>query len=137
MDGPRFRALSPDDVKAIAPQLQVLARCTPEDKRILVEILKELGETVCVAGDGTNDGPALNAAHVGVTLGIAGTEVAEEASDIILMDDNFPSIVKVIMEGRRLNGFMRKLLQFQISAKVAIINATLVSPFLPSPVLSV
>ena len=137
MDGQRFRALSPNDMKAIAPQLQVLARCTPQDKRFLVEMLKELGETVCVAGDGTNDGPALNAAHVGVTLGIAGTEVAEEASDIVLTDDNFPSIVKVIAEGRRLNEFTRKLLQFQIPVKVAIIIATLASPLLPSPVLSV
>ena len=137
MDGACFRALSPDDMKAIAPQLQVLARCAPEDKHILVEMLKELGETVCVAGDGTNDGPALNAAHVGVTLGIAGTEVVEEASDIILTDDNFSSIVKVIAEGRRLNEFMRKLLQFQIPAKVAIIIATLTSPLLPSPMLSV
>ena len=136
MDGPSFRVLSPDDVKAIAPQLQVLARCTPEDKRVLVEMLQELGETVCVAGDGTNDGPALDAAHVGLTLGIAGTEVAEEASDIVLMDDHFPSIVEVIVEGRRLNEFTRKLLQFQIPAKVAIITATLASPLLPSPALS-
>jgi Ca2+-transporting ATPase len=136
MNGPSFCALSADDVKAIAPRLQVLARCTPEDKRVLVEMLKELGETVCVAGDGTNDGPALDAAHVGLTLGIAGTEVAEEASDVVLMDDHFPSIVNVIVEGRRLNEFTRKLLQFQIPAKVAIIIATLVSPLLPSPVLS-
>jgi len=134
MEGSRFRALSPDDAKAIAPQLQVLARCTPEDKCIFVETLKDLGEIVCVAGDGTNDVPALGAAHVGLAMGIAGTEVAREASDIILMDDSFSSVVKVVAEGRRLNDFVRKLLQFQISAKVAIVTATLASSLLPSVV---
>ena len=134
MEGSRFRALSPDDAKAIAPQLQVLARCTPEDKCIFVETLKELGEIVCVAGDGTNDVPALGAAHVGLAMGIAGTEVAREASDIILMDDSFSSVVKVVAEGRRLNDFVQKLLQFQISAKVAIVTATLASSLIPSVV---
>jgi Ca2+-transporting ATPase len=136
MEGPCFRALSPEDVKVIAPQLQVLARCAPEDKLILVETLKELGDVVCVAGDGTNDGPALQAAHVGLTLGIAGTEIAKEASDIILMDDDFSSIVKVIAEGHRLNDFVRRLVQFQVPAKVAIITATLASSLLPIPMLT-
>lgn len=76
----------------VVPRLQVLARSSPSDTQLLEEKLKELGEIVGVAGDGTNDGPALKAAHVGFSMGIAGTEVAKEASDIILMDDNFASI---------------------------------------------
>ena len=137
MDGPRFRALSPDNMKAILPRLQVLARSSPEDKRLFVEMLKKQGEVVCVAGDGTNDGLALKAADVGLSMGVTGTEVAKEASDIILTDDNFSSIVKAIMWGRCLNDSARKFLQFQIPAKVAIAAIILASSLLPSPVLSV
>ncbi|KAH9023999.1 calcium-translocating P-type ATPase [Lactarius deliciosus] len=116
MEGPHFRTLSPNDKKAIVPRLQVLARSSPEDKRILVETLKELGEVVGVTGEGTNDESALKTAHVGFSMGVAGTEVAKEASDIILMDDNFSSIVHAIMWGRCVNDSVRKFLQFLISA---------------------
>jgi P-type Ca2+ transporter type 2C len=74
--------------------LQVLARSSPEDKRIPVTKLKEFGETVAVTGDGTNDAPALKAADVGFSMGISGTEVAKEASSTVLMDDNFTSIIQ-------------------------------------------
>ena len=121
MEGPDFRTLSPDAMKAIVPRLQVLARSSPEDKRILVETLKELGDVVGVTGDCANDGPALKTAHVGFSMGIAGTEVAKEASDIILMDDNFSSIVNAIMWGRSVRDSVRKFLQFQISAVVTAI----------------
>jgi Ca2+-transporting ATPase len=126
MEGPLFRTLSPDDMEAIVPRLQVLARSSPEDKRILVEKLKELGDVVGVTGDGMNDGPALETAHVGFSMGITGTEVAKEASDIILMDDNFSSIVKAIMWGRCVNDSVRKFLQFQISGKVTAVVTTFV-----------
>jgi Ca2+-transporting ATPase len=111
MEGPRFRSLSPSQMDQIIPRLQVLARSSPEDKRILVKRLKELGETVAVTGDGTNDGPALKMADVGFSMGIAGTEVAKEASSIILMDDNFASIVKAIMWGRCVSDAVKKFLQ--------------------------
>jgi P-type Ca2+ transporter type 2C len=111
MEGPRFRTLSPSQMDQIIPRLQVLARSSPEDKRILVKRLKELGETVAVTGDGTNDGPALKMADVGFSMGIAGTEVAKEASSIILMDDNFASIVKAIMWGRCVSDAVKKFLQ--------------------------
>ncbi|CCO30311.1 hypothetical protein BN14_04338 [Rhizoctonia solani AG-1 IB] len=97
MEGPVFRRLSPQEQREIVPRLQVLARSSPEDKRILVDTLKGLGEIVGVTGDGTNDGPALKHANVGFSMGIAGTEIAKEASDIILMDDNFSSIVSAII----------------------------------------
>ena len=114
MEGPRFRELSPSQMDQIIPRLQVLARSSPEDKRILVKRLKELGETVAVTGDGTNDGPALKMADVGFSMGIAGTEVAKEASSIILMDDNFASIVKAIMWGRCVSDAVKKFLQVSV-----------------------
>jgi P-type Ca2+ transporter type 2C len=118
MEGPRFRTLSPSQMDQIIPRLQVLARSSPEDKRILVKRLKELGETVAVTGDGTNDGPALKMADVGFSMGIAGTEVAKEASSIILMDDNFASIVKAIMWGRCVSDAVKKFLQVWFHSRV-------------------
>lgn len=87
MEGPEFRRLPPEELKQKVRNLQVLARSSPEDKRILVRTLKDLGETVAVTGDGTNDAPALKMADIGFSMGIAGTEVAKEASSIILLDD--------------------------------------------------
>lgn len=87
MEGPDFRRLPPEELKKKVRHLQVLARSSPEDKRILVRTLKDLGETVAVTGDGTNDAPALKMADIGFSMGIAGTEVAKEASSIILLDD--------------------------------------------------
>jgi Ca2+-transporting ATPase len=127
MEGPVFRKLSQAEMIEIVPRLQVLARSSPEDKKILVETLKMIGEIVGVTGDGTNDGPALKTAHVGFSMGMAGTEVAKEASDIILMDDNFSSIVKAIMWGRCVNDAVRKFLQFQISTNVTAVVITFVT----------
>jgi P-type Ca2+ transporter type 2C len=127
MEGPVFRQLSLPDMIEIVPRLQVLARSSPEDKKILVETLKHIGEIVGVTGDGTNDGPALKTANVGFSMGISGTEVAKEASDIILMDDNFASIVKAIMWGRCVNDAVRKFLQFQLSTNVTAVIITFVS----------
>jgi P-type Ca2+ transporter type 2B len=82
--------------------LDVLSRSRPEDKYCLVVGLIERGNVVAVTGDGTNDAPALKRADVGFAMGIAGTQVAREASDIILLDDNFNSIIKAIMWGRNI-----------------------------------
>jgi P-type Ca2+ transporter type 2C len=127
MEGPVFRQLDDAQMLEIVPRLQVLARSSPEDKMVLVAKLRELGEIVGVTGDGTNDGPALKTAQVGFSMGITGTEVAKEASDIILMDDNFSSIVKAIMWGRCVNNAVRKFLQFQISTNVTAVVITLVT----------
>ncbi|KAE9401479.1 calcium-translocating P-type ATPase [Gymnopus androsaceus JB14] len=127
MEGPVFRKLSHTEKLEIVPRLQVLARSSPEDKKLLVEALKHIGDLVGVTGDGTNDGPALKTANVGFSMGIAGTEVAKEASDIILMDDNFASIVKAIIWGRCVNDAVRKFLQFQISTNVTAVVITFVS----------
>ncbi|KAK2029786.1 calcium-translocating P-type ATPase [Colletotrichum zoysiae] len=121
MEGPTFRKLSDEDMNAILPKLQVLARSSPEDKRILVTRLKALGETVAVTGDGTNDAPALKAADVGFSMGISGTEVAKEASAIVLMDDNFASIVTALKWGRAVNDAVQKFLQFQITVNITAV----------------
>ncbi|KAL9037300.1 MAG: hypothetical protein Q9180_003798 [Flavoplaca navasiana] len=127
MEGPKFRQLSDEEMDKALPNLQVLARSSPEDKRILVKRLKHLGETVAVTGDGTNDGPALKLADVGFSMGIAGTEVAKEASAIILMDDNFSSIVKAVMWGRSVNDAVSKFLQFQITVNITAVILAFVS----------
>ncbi|KAK3936057.1 hypothetical protein QBC46DRAFT_357797 [Diplogelasinospora grovesii] len=127
MEGPVFRRKSEEELKELVPKLQVLARSSPEDKRILVRILKELGETVAVTGDGTNDAPALKMADIGFAMGIAGTEVAKEAAAIILMDDNFASIVKGISWGRAVNDAVKKFLQFQLTVNVTAVILTFVS----------
>ncbi|KAJ5155820.1 hypothetical protein N7492_008623 [Penicillium capsulatum] len=127
MEGPKFRQLSDEEMDQVIPRLQVLARSSPEDKRILVERLKILGETVAVTGDGTNDGPALRTADVGFSMGIAGTEVAKEASSIILLDDNFRSIVTAIAWGRAVNDAVAKFLQFQITVNITAVILTFVS----------
>lgn len=111
IEGPKFRQLSSRQMHQIIPRLQVLARSSPDDKKILVSHLKRLGETVAVTGDGTNDAQALKTADVGFSMGITGTEVAKEASDIILMDDNFASIVKAMAWGRTVNDAVKKFLQ--------------------------
>jgi len=111
MEGPVFRRKSEEELKKLVPNLQVLARSSPEDKRILVRTLKDIGATVAVTGDGTNDAPALKMADIGFAMGIAGTEVAKEAASIILMDDNFASIVKGISWGRAVNDAVKKFLQ--------------------------
>jgi Ca2+-transporting ATPase len=127
MEGPVFRKLPQAEMDSVLPRLQVLARSSPEDKRILVSRLRELGDIVAVTGDGTNDGPALKMADVGFSMGIAGTEVAKEASSIILMDDNFSSIVKAIMWGRCVNDAVKKFLEFQLTVNITAVTLTFIS----------
>ncbi|KAL1405555.1 plasma membrane calcium [Vanrija albida] len=127
MEGPVFRKLSDADRLEISPRLQILARSSPEDKKLLVRTLKSMGEVVGVTGDGTNDGPALKLANVGFAMGIAGTEVAKEASDIILMDDSFSNIVVAVMWGRCVNDAVKKFLQFQLSVNVTAVLITFIS----------
>jgi P-type Ca2+ transporter type 2C len=133
MEGPVFRKLSSKQLTQVIPRLQVLARSSPDDKKLLVGHLKKLGETVAVTGDGTNDAPALKTADVGFSMGIAGTEVAKEASAIILMDDNFASIVKAISWGRTVNDAVKKFLQVRTpTLLVPSLNANVKSSKSPS-----
>ncbi|XP_032368664.1 plasma membrane calcium-transporting ATPase 2 isoform X1 [Etheostoma spectabile] len=108
------------------PKLRVLARSSPTDKHTLVKgiidsTIADQRQVVAVTGDGTNDGPALKKADVGFAMGIAGTDVAKEASDIILTDDNFSSIVKAVMWGRNVYDSISKFLQFQLTVNVVAV----------------
>lgn len=107
--------------------LCVLARSRPEDKYALVIGLKERDNVVAVTGDGTNDAPALSKANVGFAMGIAGTEVAKQAASILIMDDNFASIVKAVKWGRNIYDAIRKFLQFQLTVNVVAVFLTLIS----------
>lgn len=120
MDSAIFRKLSSSQLDMVLRRLQILSRSSPEDKLRLVSHLRRLGETVAVTGDGTNDALALKEADVGFAMGIQGTEVAKEASSIILMDDNFASIVKAMLWGRTVNDAAEKFLQ--VINTISLIN---------------
>lgn len=124
IEGPQFRNLSVAERKRIVKNLHVMARSSPEDKRVLVETLKSLGEVVAVTGDGTNDAPALKLADVGFSMGVSGTEVAREASDIVLMSDDFSSIVDAIKWGRTIGNSIKKFVQFQLTVNVTAVVLT-------------
>lgn len=127
MEGPAFRKLTPEERTRVAPGLRVMARSSPEDKRLLVETLKKAGDVVAVTGDGTNDAPALKLADVGFSMGISGTEVAREASDIILMTDDFTDIVQAIKWGRTVETSIKKFIQFQLTVNITACVLTFVS----------
>lgn len=112
--------------REIVKDLKVLARSTPMDKYILTTGLKNEGNVVAVTGDGTNDAAALKKADVGFAMGRAGTEVAKEAADIILMDDNFGSLVTSIKWGRNVYDSIRKFLQFQLTCNIVAMFMALV-----------
>ncbi|KAJ4246604.1 hypothetical protein NW762_013546 [Fusarium torreyae] len=137
MDGPTFRDLKPEQLDAVIPRLQVLARSSPEDKLLLVTHLKRMNETVAVTGDGTNDGLALKAADVGFAMGIQGTEVAKEAASIILLDDNFASIVKALGWGRSVNDSVKKFCQFQFTINITAGIITVVSELVGDAIFTV
>jgi P-type Ca2+ transporter type 2C len=130
VDGADFRGASDQQIVRDLPKLRVLARSIPSDKHRLVNLLKSAGHVVAVTGDGTNDAPALKAADVGFSMGLSGTEVAKEASDIVILDDNFASIVRAILWGRSIFENIRKFLQFQLTVNVvALTTAFLAAVF--------
>lgn len=118
VEGPVFRNWTMEEMKEKLPNLQVMARSAPGDKLLLVKHLKEDGHVVAVTGDGTNDAPALHEADIGLAMGIAGTEVAKESSDIIILDDNFSTIVNVAKWGRSIYINIQKFVQFQLTVNL-------------------
>ncbi|KAJ4953742.1 hypothetical protein NE237_030574 [Protea cynaroides] len=124
IEGSQFRAMSDKDREEAAVKISVMGRSSPNDKLLLVQALRRKGHVVAVTGDGTNDAPALHEADIGLAMGIAGTEVAKESSDIIILDDNFASVVKVVRWGRSVYANIQKFIQFQLTVNVAalIIN---------------
>lgn len=124
IEGKVFRAYGDAEREAAADKISVMGRSSPNDKLLLIKALKKIGHVVAVTGDGTNDAPALHEADIGLSMGIQGTEVAKESSDIIILDDNFASVVKVVRWGRSVYANIQKFIQFQLTVNVAalIIN---------------
>lgn len=127
--GPEFAALSDEEVDKIVLDLKIIARARPMDKKRLVEALQRKNQVVSVTGDGTNDAPALNAAHVGLSMG-DGTSVAKEASDITIIDNSFSSIGRAVMWGRSLYQNIQRFLLFQLTVNVAACFIVLIGAFM-------
>jgi magnesium-transporting ATPase (P-type) len=141
-EGRELDGLSDEELDPVVRDVDVFARVSPEHKLRLVERLKAQGQVVAVTGDGVNDAPALRAAHLGVAMGRAGTDVAREASDMVLTDDNFASITSAVEEGRLVFANIRKVTYFLLSTGLALVLTILFSlfagwplPYLPVQVL--
>ena len=129
MTGAEFASLSDEEALQVIGELKVMSRARPMDKQRLVALLQQRGEVVAVTGDGTNDAPALNRAHVGLSLG-SGTSVAKQASDITLIDDSFGSIVQAVMWGRSLYKNIQRFIFFQLIVNVAALLLVLFGAFI-------
>jgi Ca2+-transporting ATPase len=129
IEGKTFRAMSHDEKVEVAPKLRVLARSSPEDKFELVKLMKGLGHVVASSGDGANDAPALKAADVGCAMGIAGTDLAKEVSDIVILNDDFYSIVNGIRWGRTIMQNIRSFVMFQVVINIVALFVVSIAIF--------
>lgn len=139
VSGPELDALSDEDLKKTVRQVSVFARATPEHKYRLLQALQANGEIVAVTGDGVNDTLALKGAHIGIAMGIRGTDAAKEAADVVLADDNYNTIARAIFEGRKFFDNLRKGFGYYLSVKTALVLVFLLPvvigvPFPFSPV---
>ncbi|CAN1137157.1 Calcium-transporting ATPase 12, plasma membrane-type [Linum perenne] len=119
VEGSEFRNYSHEERMERVDRILVMARSSPFDKLLMVQCLKQKGHVVAVTGDGTNDAPAMKEADVGLSMGIQGTEVAKESSDIVILDDNFASVTTVLKWGRCVYNNIQKFIQFQLTVNVA------------------
>ena len=138
LTGDAIRSMSDADLSMSVENVSIFARITHGEKLRIVRALQKLGETVAVTGDGVNDAPALRAAEIGIAMGMRGTDVAKEASDMILEDDNFQTIAEAVFEGRKMQYTLRKGIKYYIAVKLSLISILLVPillvipfPFLP------
>ena len=124
-----MKSMSDEDLKKVLPKLRVVARAIPQDKSRLVRISQELDLVVGMTGDGVNDAPALKRADVGFAFG-SGTEVAKEASEIVILDNNFLSITKAILFGRTIFKSIRKFIIFQLTVNICAVSLSIIGPFI-------
>lgn len=127
IEGSDFRNKTPKDMKSTIQRIQVMARSLPSDKHQLVNNMRIHGEVVSVTGDGTNDAPALHESDIGLAMGIAGTEVAKENADVIILDDNFTTIVNVVKWGRAVYVNIQKFVQFQLTVNIVALMLNFVA----------
>ncbi|XP_072979429.1 calcium-transporting ATPase 7, plasma membrane-type-like [Typha angustifolia] len=127
IEGEQFRNYSEDERAEMVDRIRVMARSSPFDKLLMVQCLKKKGHVVAVTGDGTNDAPALKEADVGLSMGIQGTEVAKESSDVVILDDNFNTVVTVMRWGRCVYNNIQKFIQFQLTVNIAALVINFIS----------
>lgn len=135
IEGRALNGLSDTDLDALVANINIYARVAPEHKLRIVKRLKAQGHVVAVTGDGVNDAPALRAAHIGIAMGLSGTDVAREASDLVLADDNFATITEAVEEGRVVFANVREVIFFLLSTTAADVIALVVAMLLGWPLL--